>query len=110
MANMYKKAERERKLALEKWELDKDAMTHKEIDLQNIEAEYNIKKLRAEAQVIFDCVTADVLRHDAYLTLGDCFKDRAISFVTRDNNPNDAMDAFAYKFWGTKRAIDVTQK
>ena len=79
--------------AEQQWQSTKLERTHKHIDWANLEADYRLKQERAELQVIFDCVTAPVLKHQAYEMLPQCFADRKISFVCRTES--DELSNFA---------------
>lgn len=79
--------------AEQQWESTKLERTHWRIDWENQEADYRLKQERAELQVIFDCVTAPVLKHQAYEMLPQCFADRKISFVSRTES--DELSNFA---------------
>ena len=79
--------------AEQQWESTKLERTHWRIDWENQEADYRLKQERAELQVIFVCVTAPVLKHQAYEMLPQCFADRKISFVSRTES--DELSNFA---------------
>lgn len=86
------------------WESTKLERTLWQIDWVNQETDYRLKQERAELQVIFDCVTAPVLKHQAYEMLPQCFADRKINFVCRSDS--DELGSFAQTFWSAKHKVD----